>query len=347
MSLTQTNMNTPRYLFLLVVLGLRTAEAQSTTPTLPLRDSLSAVVRSFRQQVQGLGNPADSAQWLGRQQQLLNRFFASDTVALPNLFVPMPADSGNRPRIAANAWVQQLPRHFWLGFRFEVEEANLTVQRIDTNRQGGGQTATVQVPVSLRGIVARTRQAYRTGEVWAITLQNRPNAATHSAWVITAIEGTARPLFREPLTRKKAQAIRRQLQTLLTQWLSPVSADSLQKKACGQLRSLMLNDTLYWQKTDKETIIVSLRDSLQRPVLSQEQATRLSIQSFGLDYITDIAKAPGGFFIGDRLHLEGVIPEGASDFWYQAMGRGPVPVPDGQAGKGLSYWRGFGIVMRW
>ncbi|GAA4450173.1 hypothetical protein GCM10023189_10460 [Nibrella saemangeumensis] len=295
-----------------------------------LRANALAFLNRFRAHVQALGDGADSATWPRRQTDLLS-LFNQPTQTLPNLLVTRMVFQQDHPSITAQTFVRQLPRHFWKGFRIEID--SIVVQQIDLARQ----TVNLRVPIGIRGIRSDTRQPHRVGEWWIIRLQADP--IQNSLMRIVGITGTRQWLYADPLTRYKAQQIQGQLLDWVSVWFNPSQSATLRRQACEQLRKTLTTDTIFLRQGDKETYPLSIKECEALPRGALPNRKTAALVTFSLDYVTEIHPSTGGTLIGERTHLDSASPAANTGVWYQARRTDPVPVPAQRAGGQLSYWQ--------
>ncbi|GAA4418498.1 hypothetical protein GCM10023187_51970 [Nibrella viscosa] len=294
-----------------------------------LADSARAWMRLFQQRLQAL-NGSDSTKWAERQASWL-ALMGQPNLAMPDLLAPRATFQQQHPTISAGNFVRQLPRHFWLGFRVEMD--TVMVQRVDTVKQ----VVELRVPLGIRGIRADTRQPHRVGE-WCLVEWQRTSGPVNG-WKITRIAGTEKWLYADPITRRKAQQIEKQLIILASAWLDTRQPDSLRRQACTQLQHLLVTDTIFVDVSDKERRSISIKNCQQLPEWSGRTDRSPGLVSYSLDYVTEIHASADGTLVGERTQLNDVTPSADTDFWYGSRRRDPVPVPAGINGSGLSYWQ--------
>lgn len=315
--------------------------AQTPKPPVATAKSVSAFLRSFREQVQGLGNPADSVQWPVRQQRLTKQFFMTDSLMLPNTLVAAEIYHDTHPLIREREWVAMLPRRFWQGFRVELDEKTAVLRVV--GQPTGGWVIEARVPVGLRGIFTDTRQAHRLTETWVLTLETRQAQPKPNDWRIRsvrAIPGTARPA---PLTRQGAIVIRNAVQSAVNEWLM-ANSDSSRRQACGRLRTMITGDTIFFQTSDKKIQAVAIEEC-RPPKLAGADTMRWEVASFSLTYLTDFYRSLGSTISAERTQMDAVRPDVGTEVWYTNRRRAVVPVSAAEAASGPCYWTVSRLVI--
>lgn len=329
---------------ILLFLLAATVGCAQRTPQQAIEELLPAYFQNLTAQIQILGHESDSAKWANVRAGVLKNNFTTDSVRVPDLLVTEDFYREQRPTTNVQSLLQKMPVYFWKGFQFEMDGKAATIQEVKV--QDTTLTANVTLPVSVRGIARQGRKSQRLGEKMKITLEGQWKNQKIMDLKIKDIQYAGEWLYGEPLTQKKAQEIEKQVLKLVKQLLSSSSSDSLRQAACSQLKKNLENDTIFFVRTDKVLIPVSIKECKRPDSLGIQELEKLKIEEFTLDYLTDFYRGTNQLYIGQRTRLEKVKPNEVGEKWHEASKKELTPVSEAIAKSQLSDWKISRLIIQ-
>ena len=116
--------------------------------------------------------------------------------------------------------------------------------------------------------------------------------------------------------------------------------------SCKQLKKNLENDTIFFVRTDKVLILVSIKECKRPDSLGIQEVEKLKIEEFTLDYITDFYRGTNQLYIGQRTRLEKVKPNETGEKWHEASKKELTPVSEAIAKSQLSEWKITRLIIQ-
>lgn len=316
-----------------LVLTLGTTFAQPS-PEEELLSLLPSYFGNLSAQINRLGYRAEAAQYPAIQAGILSDYFLTDSVPLPT-WLPS-SDSITPPSTTMGTFLYKLPTAYWQGFLYSMDTTAIQLHSVRV--QDSLFTATVVLPVALRGIALPNRKAQRRGELLRISLEGRWQNDSIQELKIKSMAGTGEQLSPSPLTQKEVHAFEDQLLIAIRQFLSPASSDSLRHEAGAWLKKITDSDTLFWVRTDQVLVPVGIHSCTPPGSNGLPLTETITLEHYSLVHTTDFYKGANPVYIGLETRLNHIRPPLNDEQWQQATTQ-LVPVADEVANRQPYFWK--------